>query len=590
MDKAEIMRKAQNYLEQETEPGFRDEVTALLKKEDWDELGDRFYTDLAFGTGGLRGVIGGGFNRMNPFVVRRATQGLANYVQKEGATAPDGSRRAVIAYDSRRYSSTFALEAALVFAANGIKTYLFSSLRPTPELSFAVRQLSAATGIVVTASHNPPEYNGYKVYWGDGAQIVAPHDKAIIKEVQGVSGHIKTLTKEDALEKDLLEYIDTEIDEKFVAMAKSVSIHPDLLRERGKELKIVYTPLHGTGAFMVERVMGDLGIDVITVPEQREPDGEFPTVEFPNPEEASAMKMAVELGRREKADLVIGTDPDADRIGIAVPDGDDLRLITGNQLGALLADYMYSQRKGAGTLPDRPAFVKTIVTTELQRKIVEKYGVSCFDTLTGFKHIAALVRKWEGMPDGPNYIMGDEESYGYMIGTDVRDKDSISAALLTAEMALYHVSQGKSVVDRLNELYREFGYYEESTISKYFRGQAGIGIMTGLMERLRKNPPAKVGGIDVVEIRDVQEGTTRYLPSGKVEKNIDLPVSNVLQFILSDESVVSARPSGTEPKIKFYASCPSAPGMELDAAHTEVGGKIKKITADIESWLSEAEG
>jgi len=581
-DMESILKRASEYLAGEEDPVFRGEVEKLIEVGDEAELIDRFYTDLAFGTGGLRGVIGGGFNRMNPLVVQSATEGLARYVEQHGV-ATDGEMRAVIAYDSRRYSVEFSLQTALVFAAHGIKVYLFSSLRPTPELSFAVRYLKASVGVVVTASHNPAQYNGYKVCWADGAQIVEPHDAGIIKEVRGVGGKPKRISEDEAVEKGLLVYIDAELDDAFVAMVKRQSIRPQLLQERGKDLKVVYTPLHGTGAMMVERVLGDLGITVISVPEQREPDGEFPTVEFPNPEEASALKMALELGKAEQADLVLGNDPDADRVGIAVPDGGEYRLVTGNQHGVLLADYVFTGLKETGRMPADPVFVKTIVTTEMQRKVAEHHGVRVYDVLTGFKHIATVIRNLEENPGTGTYVTGGEESYGFLIGTEVRDKDAISATLLTAEMALYHLSQGKSIMDRLRELYEQFGYHEETQVSRYFQGASGRTVMDGLMARLRQAPPSSIGAVPVVALKDYESGTTKDVASQKVEQDIHLPSSNVLQFILADETIVSARPSGTEPKIKFYASVTSAPGTPLDTAVSDAQSRI----AAIKSWIDE---
>jgi phosphoglucomutase len=589
MDRDGIIARAREYIENEHDETFSQEVQELLYGEKWDELADRFYTDLEFGTGGLRGVIGGGYNRMNTYVVQRSTQGLATYVLEQGKKGDNGRPSAVIAYDSRRYSSHFALQAALVFAANGIKAYLFSSLRPTPELSFSVRELGASTGIVITASHNPPQYNGYKVYWDDGAQIVAPHDKAIIEKVSQVGSTIERMDEEEAKQTGLLQLIDEDIDAKYVAMVKETSVRPKLIEEQGGNLEVVYTPLHGTGAYLLERALGDLGIEVTTVPEQREPNGEFPTVELPNPEEGEALRMAIDLGKETDADIVMGSDPDADRIGIAVPTGDDFTLVTGNQLGTLLADYVLSSRKELGTLPDRPAFVKTIVTTELQRKVAAHYGAEVYDTLTGFKHIAALIRKFEETADGPTYVLGGEESYGYLLNPQVRDKDAISAAVLTAEMALYHVSNGKSVLDRLNEIYRQFGYYEEIQISKYFRGQEGKSIMQNLMDSLRENHPREIADVPVVKVCDYLERTTTYYPSAGTESDIDLPVSNVLQFILEDETVVSARPSGTEPKIKFYASV-TRPGEDLEQSKKEVADRLDKISDFIERTIASAEG
>ncbi len=587
MDRDKIGEAARRYISQESNEQFRAEVEKLISEQKWDELNDRFYTDLEFGTGGLRGVIGGGYNRMNSFVVRRATQGLARYVVDHGTPGRDGKLAAVIAHDSRHFSDEFSLQAALVLCAHGIRTYLFPTLRPTPELSFAVRTLGASTGIVVTASHNPPKYNGYKVYWNDGSQIVPPHDEGITAEVRKVSGEIRSLKKEDAAAQGLLIYVDREIDDAFAQAVRGSSLRPELVRERGRDLKIVYTPLHGTGAAMVERVLGELGIQVRSVPEQREPDGDFPTVEYPNPEEASALKMALDLGVKEKADLVMGTDPDADRLGIAVPEksGGGFRLITGNQLGVLLADYMFSTRTELASMPKRPAFVKTIVTTELQRLVAEKYGVDCYDTLTGFKWIAQKIREFEAEKDGPTYVMGDEESYGYLIGTYVRDKDAVTAAVLTAEMALYHVSRGKSVLDRLNEIYRELGFFQEETISHYFPGQEGQTTMKKLMDNLRQDPPAALGGANVVEIRDFLSLSAVGIGTGK-ERAIDgIPASNVLQFVLEGNSMVSCRPSGTEPKIKFYASVAGQPGLDVDQSRIAVGERVARLAAEINAII-----
>ncbi|HUX13021.1 MAG TPA: phospho-sugar mutase [Spirochaetia bacterium] len=587
MDRDKIGKAARSYISQESNEQFRAEVEALIADAKWDELNDRFYTDLEFGTGGLRGVIGGGYNRMNSFVVRRATQGLARYVVDHGVPGPDGKLAAVIAHDSRHFSDEFSLQAALVLCAHGIRTYLFPTLRPTPELSFAVRKLGASTGIVVTASHNPPKYNGYKVYWNDGSQVVPPHDEGITAEVRKVAGEIRSMKKEDAVAQGLLVYVDREIDDAFAQAVRGSSLRPELVRERGRDLKIVYTPLHGTGAAMVERVLGELGIQVRSVPEQREPDGDFPTVEYPNPEEASALKMALDLGLKEKADLVMGTDPDADRLGIAVPEkgAGGFRLITGNQLGVLLADYMFLTRKELATMPARPAFVKTIVTTELQRLVAEKYGVTCYDTLTGFKWIAQKIREFEAEKAGPTYVMGDEESYGYLIGTYVRDKDAVTAAVLTAEMALYHVSRGKSVLDRLNEIYRELGFFQEDTISHYFPGQEGQTTMKKLMDTLRQDPPAVLGGAKVVEVRDYLVLTAVDIASGKKRTINGIPASNVLQFVLEGNSMVSCRPSGTEPKIKFYASVAGEPGADVDRSRIAVGERVARLSNEIKAII-----
>ncbi len=574
-----LAQKAQDYIRLEKDPHFRSQVEELLKREDWIELNDRFYADLEFGTGGLRGVIGGGYNRMNPFTVCRATQGLANYVINAKSSPQNAS--AVIAHDSRNFSDLFALQAALVFCANGIKTYLFTGLRPTPELSFAVRRLKASVGIVVTASHNPPEYNGYKVYWDDGAQVVEPHDKAIIKEVLSVGDAIKAMDKDEAIKAGLLVMIDEEIDRPFIDMVKGCAIRPALLREGGKGVKVVYTPLHGTGAVPVDTALREMGVDVVFVEEQRAPDGNFPTVSYPNPEEASAMRLALELGERVGADLVLGTDPDADRLGIAAPDGGALKLITGNQLGSLLADYVFGARKEMGSMPPKPALIKTIVTTELQRLIAASYGALCFDVLTGFKYICQMMREFESSKDAPSYVVGGEESYGYLVNTQVRDKDAVSAATMTVEMALYHKSQGRTLWDQLRIIWERHGYFREALISKAFKGESGLSAMRALMERLRKSPPKLFAGQNVVSVKDYQTGLTIKPSTGDSEKNINLPSSNVLQFILEDDSIVTVRPSGTEPKIKFYISCRTEKGMDLTEAEKQVGGKIEAITAEL---------
>lgn len=580
MDKDAIIAQAKDYIAKEKDAHFRAEVEELLGKEDFKELEDRFYRDLEFGTGGLRGVIGGGYNRMNTLVVKSATQGLAAYVIKAFPDkARTGKLAAVIAFDSRHYSAEFAEAAALIFAGNGIKAYLFSSLRPTPELSFAIRQLKADTGIVVTASHNPPQYNGYKAYWNDGSQVIAPHDTGIIDEVNAVKA-IKEIDRKEALSKGLLQIIDKEIDEPYQAMVKSRLFRPQLIKEKAGEVKIVYTPLHGTGALHVEAVLGSLGLKVITVPEQREGNGDFPTVAFPNPEEAAALEMAVALGKKTGADVVMATDPDADRFGVAVPSrgaakGGDYTLVTGNQMGVLLADYIFLSLKEAGKLPANAAMVNTIVTTGMQKRVAASYGVACIECLTGFKWIADVMRQCETGLIKKEFVFGTEESYGYLVEQEVRDKDGVSAAALTAEMTLYWRSKGKGLLDRLDELYAKNGYWQELGISKYFQGPEGPAIMKGIMDEYRKNPPAALGGIKVEKVRDL-------------EKSADLPKSDVLQFYLEDGTVVSARPSGTEPKIKFYASCCAEAGSGgLEAAKAEAARKLEAIKKDIRAVIGD---
>ncbi len=585
MEREEILAKAREYIRSEDNPFFRNQVETLIGKNDLDELNDRFYTDLEFGTGGLRGVIGGGYNRMNPCTVQRATQGLADYINK---TVGKGNGSAVIACDSRNFSDLFALEAAKVLCGNSIRTFLFTGLRPTPELSFAVRKLQATAGIVVTASHNPPEYNGYKVYWNDGAQVVAPHDAAIIAHVRSVAGKPLAMDRDEAVSRGLLRMIDREVDDAFIAMVKGCAIRPELLQKHGRDFKVVYTPLHGSGAMPIERSLKEMGVEVLFVPEQKEPDGNFPTVEKPNPEEAAAMKLALELGLKVGADLVLGTDPDADRLGIAAPDRGVLKLITGNQLGALLADYILCSRSECGTMPPNPVLIKTIVTTELQRLIAESYGVGCIDTLTGFKYIGEKIREFESRKNGPSYVAGGEESYGYLVNTEVRDKDAVSAATMSVEMTLFHRLQGRTLFDQLELLWQRYGYFQETQVNKTFKGQSGTNIMQSLMERLRSQPPATIGGSRVVRIKDFREGTTRTLPEGNSKKDISLPSSNVIQLILEDNSIITARPSGTEPKIKFYASCRSRPNTPLETARREVTLKISAITKAINELIAGA--
>ena len=454
MDKSEILKRAKEYISEEKDTRFSKEIEELIAKEDYKELEDRFYQTLEFGTGGLRGIMGGGTNRMNTLEINKATQGLANYVLKAfPEKAKDGSLSAVVAYDSRLNSDVFAEATALIFAANGIKAYLFSGLRPTPELSYAIRKLGAQTGVVVTASHNPRMYNGYKAYWDDGAQVIEPHDKGIIEEVNKVSS-VKTMSKEEAISSGKLVLIDKEIDEPFWEMCKSQLFRPPLIKEKAKDVRIVYTPLHGTGAMHVEKVLGDLGLNILTVPEQREPNGNFPTVEKPNPEEKPALTMAVELAKKEKADGVMATDPDSDRFGTAFPDKDgNWVLLSGNQMGALLIDYILLSRKEFNKMPANPAIIRSIVTSPFGDYICKKYGVTMLDCLTGFKWIAAVEAAFE--KDGShNYVFGLEESYGYKVETEVMDKDGVSAAAMCAEMILYWRSQGKSLLEHLDELYK----------------------------------------------------------------------------------------------------------------------------------------
>ncbi len=588
MDHNEILQRAKDYIAQEQDAGFRQEVQRLIDSDDRAELEDRFYQNLEFGTGGLRGLIGGGTNRMNTWVINNATQGLANYLIK---TFPEkaGARQlsAVVAYDSRRFSDVFAQATACIFAANGFKTYLFTGLRPTPELSYAIRTLGCDTGVVVTASHNPPQYNGYKAYWNDGSQVIEPHDQGIIDEVNSVT-EVKTISKEEALKSGSLVLIDKEIDEKYWAMVKSQLFRPDLIREKAGEVKIVYTPLHGTGAMHVEKVLGDLGLTVITVPEQREPDGNFSTVEKPNPEEAPALRMALELARKEKADVVMATDPDADRFGGAVPDAaGSYVLITGNQMGALLCDYILTSRKELGRMPANPAVIRSIVTSTFSDRICAHHGVHLAECLTGFKWIAAVMADFD-RSGSHSYVFGFEESYGYNVETDVRDKDGVSAAALCAEMTLYWRSQGKSLLQRLEELFVQFGYFEDRSISKNFAGASGVATMKGIMTKLREEGLKTLGGQKVALIRDIQTGVS-YDPAKPADKKpVDLPKSNVLQFFLENGTVVSARPSGTEPKIKFYINSVVPPAADLSESRAASEKLCNAIETEINGILDAA--
>ncbi|MBQ9621901.1 MAG: phospho-sugar mutase [Treponema sp.] len=592
MEKAEILERAKKYIAEEKDERFRKEVEELVAKADdkdaLAELEDRFYQTLEFGTGGLRGVMGGGTNRMNTLEINLATQGLANYVLKAfPEKAKDGTLSAVVAYDSRKNSDVFAEATALILAANGIKAYLFTGLRPTPELSFAIRTLKAQTGVVVTASHNPPQYNGYKAYWDNGAQVIEPHDVGIIKEVNAVK-EIKTISKEEAIKSGKLILIDKEIDEKFWAMCKAQLFRPELIKEKASSVKIVYTPLHGTGAMHVEKVLGDLGLKVITVPEQREPNGAFPTVEKPNPEEAPALKMAVALGEKEKADCVMATDPDADRFGTAFPGKDGkFVLVTGNQMGAMLCEYVLLCRKELGKLPANSAAIRSIVTSPFADYICKKYGVKMHECLTGFKWIAAVEDEFE-KANTETYVYGFEESYGYKIEKDVMDKDGVSAAAMCAEMTLYWASKGKSILEHLDDMYNEYGFFEDRAISQYFPGSAGKEVMAGIMTKLRTEGLKTLGGKKVLEIRDIGESVAFNPENPSAKTEIKLPKSNVLQFVLDGGTIVSARPSGTEPKIKFYVNARTDTSAGLDKAKAESAAVCDAITADIKKVLENA--
>ena len=534
-------------------PYFDDATKEELKNiaEDDNEIKERFYMDLEFGTAGLRGIIGAGTNRMNIYVVRRATQGLANYIAK----VDKKSQGVAIAYDSRHMSPEFAEEAALCLAANGIKAYIFESLRPTPELSFAVRHLGCAAGINVTASHNPPEYNGYKVYWEDGAQITPPHDSGIMGKVKSISdwNTVKTMDKAEAEKAGLFQVIGKEVDDAYMAELKKQVLHMDAIEAEGKNLKIVYTPLHGTGNIPARRILKELGFEnVYVVKEQELPDGDFPTVSYPNPEAAEAFELGLKLAKEVDADLVLATDPDADRLGVRVKDKNgEYHDLTGNMSGCLLANYEISQKKAInGSLPEDGALIKTIVTTNLADAIAKGYGVKLIEVLTGFKFIGQQILGFEQSGKG-SYLFGFEESYGCLIGTYARDKDAIVATMALCEAAAYYKTQGKTLWDAMIEMYEQFGYYKDAIQSVTMKGIEGLQKIQEIMNSLRQNPPAEFAGHKVTAVRDYKADTITDVATGAV-KPTGLPNSNVLYYELTDDAWVCVRPSGTEPKVKFY--------------------------------------
>lgn len=527
----------------------KDELKAI--KDDENEIKERFYMDLEFGTAGLRGIIGAGTNRMNIYVVRRATQGLANYIAK----VDKKSQGVAIAYDSRHMSPEFAQEAALCLAANGIKAYIFETLRPTPELSFAVRHLGCVAGINVTASHNPPEYNGYKVYWEDGAQITPPHDSGIMGEVKAISdwNTVKTMDKEEAVKAGLFEVIGQAVDDAYMAELKKQIIHMDAIEAEGRNLKIVYTPLHGTGNIPARRILKELGFEnVYVVPEQELPNGDFPTVSYPNPEAAEAFELGLKLAKEVDADIVLATDPDADRLGVRVKDKNgEYHDLTGNMSGCLLANYELSQRKAVnGSLPEDGALVKTIVTTNLADAIAKGYNVKLIEVLTGFKYIGQQILGFENSGKG-TYLFGFEESYGCLIGTYARDKDAIVATMALCEAAAYYKTQGKTLWDAMIDMYEEFGYYKDAIQAVTMKGIEGLQKIQEIMTTLRQNPPADFAGHKVTAVRDYKLDEITDLATGE-KKSTGLPNSNVLYYELTDDAWVCVRPSGTEPKVKFY--------------------------------------
>ena len=540
------------------------------------EIEDRFYKDLEFGTGGLRGVIGAGTNRMNIYTVRKATQGLANFIKKQG-----GEKKGVaIAYDSRFMAPEFADVAALCLAANGIKAYVFDELRPTPELSFALRTLGCISGIVVTASHNPPEYNGYKVYWEDGAQVTAPKDKEIIDEVKAVTDYADVLTmdKEAAMAAGLYQVIGSEIDDAYMVELKKQIIHPEVIQEMADDIKIVYTPFHGTGNKPVRRVLSELGFKhVYVVPEQELPDPEFTTLDYPNPEDPKAFTLALKLAKEKHADIVMATDPDADRLGIYALDTKSGEYVpfTGNMSGMLIAEYILRERTATGTMPANPAMVKTIVTTNMADPITADYHVKLIEVLTGFKYIGEQIKLFEETGSN-NYVFGLEESYGCLAGTHARDKDAVVAVMCLCEVAAWCKKHGQTLWDKMVELYEKYGYFKEDLYTITLKGIDGSKQIGEMMDKLRKNPPAEFGDLKVINVRDYATGITKELATGK-ESPTGLPESNVLYFDLTNDSWCCARPSGTEPKIKFYMGVKGTSLEDAKARNEKLTEELKAV-------------
>ena len=561
-----------------TEPSFDEETKKELLeiKGNDEEIKDRFYKELEFGTAGLRGVIGMGTNRMNKYTVGKATQGLANYIIEQGTQ----EKGVAISYDSRRMSDEFSLQTALILNANGIKTYLFENLRPVPELSFAVRQLGCTAGIMITASHNPPKYNGYKVYWDDGSQIVAPRDKDIIAKVRAIKDfkEIKTISVEEAVEKGLFKVVKEEMDDKYINKLKSLVLNPDIVKKEGEELKIVYTPLHGTGNTVTSRLLKELGFkNVYVVPEQAEPDGNFPTVDYPNPEDKKAFKLALELAKKVDADVVLANDPDADRLGIYAKDSKtgEYMTYTGNMSALLIAEYRISQMKEKGILPSDGMFITTIVSSELAKAIAKDYGLECIEVLTGFKNIGAVIKKAEEKKD-KTYVFGFEESYGCLIGDYARDKDGISAVMSLCEAAAYYKSKGMTLWDQMMKIYEKYGFYKEDQVSIVLEGADGAEKIKSMMTNMRNNLPEKIGKYRVIEFKDVELDEIKNLITGEQRKT-GLPKSNVLYYELENNAWCCVRPSGTEPKIKLYMGV-KADSMEMAEKDLE---ELKKAMVEL---------
>lgn len=577
------MEYRESYEEWLRNPYFDEATKEELRSigDDDNEIKERFYRELEFGTAGLRGVIGAGTNRMNIYTVRKATQGLANYIIKN-----NGQEKGVaIAYDSRRMSPEFADEAARCLAANGIKAYIFESLRPTPELSYAVRRLGCIAGINITASHNPPEYNGYKVYWEDGAQITPPHDKGIMDEVKAVTDYntVKTMDREEAKTAGLYEVIGEEVDDGYIAELKKQVIHQDSINAVGRDLKIVYSPLHGTGNIPARRILKELGFtNVYVVKKQELPDGEFPTVSYPNPEAKEAFELGLKLAKEVDADLILATDPDADRLGVYVKDtaSGEYKVLTGNMSGCLLADYEIGQRKALYGLPDDGFLIKTIVTSNLADAIAKGYDIGLIEVLTGFKYIGQQILKFETTGKG-TYLFGFEESYGCLIGTHARDKDAIVATMALCEAAAYYRTQGKTLWDAMLDMYERYGYYKDDIQSITLKGIEGLQKIQQIMDTLRKNPPAEIGGYTVLKARDYQADTIKDTATGEVTKT-GLPSSNVLYYDLSDDAWVCVRPSGTEPKVKFYYGIKGSSLADAEEKSAKLG---KEVLAMIDAIL-----
>ncbi len=557
------------------DPDLAAELAAI--EGDEEAILDRFYKNLEFGTGGLRGVIGAGTNRMNIYTVRKATQGLANYILKKGTQA----KGVAISMDNRRMSPEFSRETALCLAANGIKAYIFESLRPTPELSFALRELGCTAGVMVTASHNPPEYNGYKVYWEDGAQITAPIDHDVIAEVRAIKdfAEVKTMDQAAAEAAGLYQVIGAEIDDKYMEALKKQIIHPDVIAEMAGDLKIVYTPLCGTGNKPVQRILSELGYkNVYVVPEQQGPDPEFTTLEYPNPEDPKAFTYALKLAKEKDADIVLATDPDADRLGVYAKDTatGEYVAFTGNMSGMLIAEYVLRERAKTGTMPEKPAMVTTIVTTNMTFPISKAYGVHLIEVLTGFKFIGEQI-KWFEQKGTYNYVFGLEESYGCLAGTHARDKDAIVAVQMLCEVAAYCKKEGKTLWDMMVELYNKYGFFKETQYTITMKGIDGAEQISALMEKLRNTPPKAFGDLKVLKFRDYQTGVVTDFVTGE-KSETGLPKSNVLYFELPDDQWCCARPSGTEPKIKFYMG---VKGSSIEDAQK----KVEQLTEDVKAQL-----